>query len=232
MAGTVVGVDIGAGAVRAVEVQGYDGGRPSITRYHELPLPESSVRRSEVVEIGTVTTVLRRRWSAGGFKARMSCSESEDSASSRATCPFRAAARSDSRVVAVPRQEQYLPVWVSGRPDGLDPIQEEQGERAAVTSCCRRAQGDHRRSVNAASSAGLRPVHVDLIPFAISRSSRPWEWTRKRRHRIDRREHHQCRRRRRRGAPIRPHPARRGDDVTVALASRMQWSPEQAEHAK
>ena len=68
MGGTVVGLDIGSASIRGVEVQGYDGAKPSIVRSAQLPLPEGAVRRGEVVENATVSTALRRLWSAGGFK--------------------------------------------------------------------------------------------------------------------------------------------------------------------
>jgi len=70
MGGTVVGVDIGSASVRAVEVQGFDGAKPSIVRYAEVALPETSVRRGEVVEVSTVGSALKRLWSTGGFKTK------------------------------------------------------------------------------------------------------------------------------------------------------------------
>ena len=235
MAGTVVGVDIGAAAVRAVEVQGYDGGRPSITRYHELPLPESSVRRSEVVEIGTVTTALRRLWSAGGFKAKD-------------VVLGIGGQRVFARDMSVPRQpihqireslpflvQDQLPVPVSDVLMDFYPIHEEHGEQGPVVNGLLVAglKETIDASVNAALSAGLRPVHVDLIPFAISRAIAPVRSARGRDVIVsiganttnvviveD-------------GVPqfVRILP-NGGEDVTRALASRMQWSPEQAEHAK
>jgi len=70
MAKTIVGVDIGSSAVRAVEVSGYQSAHPSITRFHEMPLPDGSVRRGEVIEVSTVATALRRLWSTAGFRSR------------------------------------------------------------------------------------------------------------------------------------------------------------------
>jgi type IV pilus assembly protein PilM len=235
MAGTVVGVDIGAAAVRAVEVQGFDGGKPSITKYHELPLPESSVRRSEVVEIGTVTTALRRLWSAGGFKAKD-------------VVLGIGGQRVFARDMSVPRQplgqireslpflvQDQLPVPVSDVLMDFYPVHEEQGEQGPVVNGLLVAglKETIDASVNAVLSAGLRPIHVDLVPFAISRAIAPVRSSHGRDVIVsiganttnvvvveD-------------GVPqfVRILP-NGGDDVTRALASRMQWSPEQAEHQK
>ncbi len=70
MGKTVVGVDIGARSVRGVEVNNYASGKPSIVRMAEHPLPETAVRRGEVIEPGTVSTALKRLWATGGFKSK------------------------------------------------------------------------------------------------------------------------------------------------------------------
>ena len=87
--------------------------------------------------------------------------------------------------------------------------------------------------VNAAMQAGLRPVHVDLVPFALSRAILPHRSARGRdvivaigaatTHVVvvDN------------GVPqfVRMTAAG-GDDITHGLTSRLQWTPEIAEQAK
>jgi type IV pilus assembly protein PilM len=88
-------------------------------------------------------------------------------------------------------------------------------------------------NVTAVTAAGLRPLHVDLIPFAVARALAPVRSAHGRDMLISV------------GANTTnvvvvhdgvPHFVRMipngGDDVTRAIASRLEWSPEQAEAAK
>ena len=50
MGKTVVGVDIGAHSIRAVEVSNYATAKPAVVRMAEQPLPDNAIRRGE--EIG------------------------------------------------------------------------------------------------------------------------------------------------------------------------------------
>ena len=235
MASKVVGVDIGAAAVRAVEVSGYDGNRPSITKYHEVPLPESAVRRGEVIEAGTVATALRRLWSVGGFKEKN-------------VVLGVGGHRVFARDVTVPKQpldrireslpyhvQDLLPVPVADVLMDFYPVQESVGEQGPEISGLLVAglKETINANVNAAMAAGLRPIHVDLIPFALSRAVAPIRGSRGRDVIIaiganttnvvivdD-------------GVPlfVRTIP-NGGDDVTRAIAGKLQWAPERAEQAK
>ena len=235
MGTTVVGVDIGSSAVRAVEVQGYDTPKPVIVRQHEIPLPESSVRRGEVVEQSTVATALRRLWSAAGFK-------------SKDVVLGIGGQRVFARDLTVPRApleqireslpfhvQELLPVPVADVLLDFYPLTEEQSETGSAVGGLLVAGLKEAISANvgAALSAGLHPIHVDLIPFAVTRALAPQRSSRGRDVIVslganttnvvvvDN------------GVPrfVRILP-NGGDDVTRALASRLQWAPEQAEQAK
>lgn len=235
MTSTVVGVDIGATTARAVEVQGFDGAKPVITRMHQVPLPESSVRRGEVVELSTVTSALRRLWSTGGFKAKN-------------VVLGMGGPRVFAREFSVPRQplplireslpfqvQDLLPVPVADVLLDFYPVQDEEGEHGVQVKGLLVAglKDAITANVTAVMSAGLRPMHVDLIPFALSRALAPIRAARGPEVIVaiganttnvvvvDR------------GVPqfVRIIP-NGGDDVTRAIASRLQWSPEQAEGAK
>jgi type IV pilus assembly protein PilM len=235
MATSVVGVDIGAGVARAVEVHGYEGAKPTVTRMHQVPLPETSVRRGEVIEIGTVTTALRRLWSSGRF-------------TSRNVVLGIGGPRVFARDVSLPRQplpqlreslpfqvQEMLPVAVGDVLLDFYPVQEEDSEdgptiKGLLVAGLKEAID---ANVSAAMGAGLRPTHVDLIPFALSRALAPLRTSRgcdviiaigantTNVVVVDK------------GVPrfVRIIP-NGSDDVTQAIASRLQWSPEQAEAAK
>lgn len=235
MGGTVVGVDIGGTSIRAVEVQGYDGGKPTILRHAAVPVPESAVRRGEVIEASTVTSALKRLWSTGGFKTKD-------------VVLGLGGSRVFAREFAVPKGpldrireslpfqvNDLLPVAAADAVLDFYPIEETEGENGPQISGLLVAgiQEALVANVGAAMSAGLRPVQVDLIPFAIARAVAPVRSARGRDVIVSIGAHttnvvvvHD-------GVPhfVRMIP-NGADDVTRAIAARMQWAPEQAEQAK
>ena len=235
MGGTVVGLDFGSASVRAVEVQGYDGAKPAVVRYAEIPLPETSIRRGEVVEGSTVGTALKRLWSTGGFKTKD-------------VVLGMGGSRVFARDLSVPRAsigqireslpfivQDLLPVPVSDALLDFYPIAEEQAETGPQVSGLLIAALKDAVNANVAAvvGAGLRPVQVDLIPFAMTRALAPLRTARGRDVLVsigasstnvvvtdD-------------GVPLFVRIITNGgDDVTRAIASRFEWSPEQAEQAK
>ena len=235
MGGTVVGLDIGSASIRAVEVQGFEGAKPSITRYAEIPLPENAARRGEVVEASTVTSAIKRLWSQGGFKTKD-------------VVMGMGGSRVYARDFTVPRApldqvreslpflvQDLLPVPVADAILDFYPIAEEEGENGPVISGMLVAglKEAITSNVRSAMAAGLRPVHVDLIPFAMTRALAPHRVSRGRDVLVsiganttnvvvvDN------------GVPqfVRIIP-NGGDDITRAIASRLQWDPERAEAAK
>lgn len=175
MGSTVVGIDIGSKSVRAVEVQGATKAKPVITRYHEVPLPEGSVRRGEVLEVHTVAEALKKLWSAGGFKskdvvlgmggqrvfARDLVVARAPLAQIRESLPFHV-----QDLLPVPVDEAILDFY---------PISEETTEDGQMVNGLLIAAIKDAVTANVAAvtQAGLRPVHVDLIPFALTRALDP-----------------------------------------------------------
>ena len=68
MAKVRVGLDIGATAVRAAELQG--GDTPVVVRAAQVPLPEGAVEAGEIRQPELVSEALRELWQRGGFKSR------------------------------------------------------------------------------------------------------------------------------------------------------------------
>ncbi|TFC88166.1 type IV pilus assembly protein PilM [Cryobacterium sp. TmT2-59] len=171
MTANVVGIDIGTAGLRAVEVSDAGSLKPTLVRYHEVGLPEGAVNRGEVVEPNTVAAAIKSLWSSGGFKSKNVVLGMGN---------HRVLAR-DLTVpkMSIKRIRESLPFQVQDMlsvPVGdalLDfyPISETEGENgpeinglliAAVKDA---VQGN----VKAVQLAGLNPVEVDLIPFALSR---------------------------------------------------------------
>jgi len=175
LASTIVGIDIGSTSVRAVEVVGADRAKPVITRYHEVALPEGSVRRGEVVQVAPVAAALRTLWSTGGFTGKE-------------VALGMGGQRVFARDLAVPRAplaqireslpfhvQELLPVPVSEAILDFYPISEEMTDDGPMAAGLLIAAIKDAVSANvdAVTQAGLRPVHVDLIPFALTRALAP-----------------------------------------------------------
>ena len=174
MTANVVGLDIGTRSLRAVEVSDAQKARPTVVRYREVVLTDGAVSRGEVLEHATVAAALRRLWSEGKF-------------SSKKVVLGMGNHRVVARELTVPRMslsgiraslplhvEELLSVPVAEALLDFYPIAESDGEHgpqvnglliAAVAAAV-------RANVSAVQSAGLIPIDVDLIPFALSRLMR------------------------------------------------------------
>ncbi len=171
MASSVVGIDIGDDAVRAVEVSDPGKAKPTLVRHHEVRLPAGAVSRGEVLEPNTVGTALKRLWSVGKFHTKdVVLGMGNHRVLARdLTVPKMSIKRIRE---SLPFQVQdMLPVPVADALLDFYPVSESIGENgpevhglliAAVKEVV-------ANNVKAVQLAGLNPVEVDLIPFAISR---------------------------------------------------------------
>lgn len=172
MVKTIVGVDISASGLRAVEVSSSGRGLPALLRHHSIPLPTGAVARGEVVEKETVSTALKQLWTAGKFK-------------SRDVVLGIGNARVFARNLSVPKMSiemirESLPFQVqdmipfAAEDAVLDfyAINESTGESGEVVNglLVAAVRGAVLTNVNAVQLAGLNPVDVDLIPFALARA--------------------------------------------------------------
>jgi type IV pilus assembly protein PilM len=175
MSKTIVGIDIGSNSVRAAEVRGAAKGKPVIIRYHELPLPEGSVRSGEVLEITTVAGVIKKLWAVGGFTskdvvlgmggqrvfARELSVQRAPLAQIRESLPFHV--------------QDLLPVPVSDTILDFYPISEETTEDGVMVNGLLIAaiKDAVKSNVEAVRQAGLHPLRVDFIPFGLTRAVAP-----------------------------------------------------------
>lgn len=171
MARSIVGVDIGSTSLRAVELADAAKARPTLVRFAEIPVPEGAVSRGEVLEPNTVGGLLKELWSQGGFKskrvvlgmgnqrvlARDLSVPSAPRARIRETLPFVA-----QDMLPVPVQDALLDFY---------PISETITESGPTTHglLIAAVKDAVAGNVKAVQAAGLTPVEVDLIPFALDR---------------------------------------------------------------
>jgi len=235
MANGIVGVDIGSGSLRAVEVMDAAGSKPSVIRYHEVALPEGAVASGEVVELNTVASALRSLWTSGGFKSRdvVLGMGNQRVLARDLTVPKMSL---DQIREALPFQVQdLLLVPVADAILDFYPISEGVGENGPVVNGLLVAAVKQAvlANVRAAELAGLNPVGVDLIPFALSRVHLRGLAARGTIALIDVGSTTTSVIIAINGVPqfVRIIPAG-GNDITRALATRLEVSPDQAEQIK
>ena len=171
MAKNIVGVDISSGGIRAVEVRDATGARPTVVRYESIPLPEGAVLRGEVIEVATVVSALRHLWSAGGFRSKdVVLGIGNHRVLARdLTVPKMSMDRIRE---SLPFQVQdLLPVPVDAALLDFYPISEGQSDQGPVVNglLVAAVKESVDTNVRAVELAGLNPIDVDLIPFALCR---------------------------------------------------------------
>ena len=171
MAKNIVGVDISSGGIRAVEVRDSTGARPTVVKFDSIPLPEGAVLRGEVVEVATVVTALRQLWSHGAFTSKdVVLGIGNHRVLARdLTVPKMSIERIRE---SLPFQVQdLLPVPVEQALLDFYPVSEGNSDQGAVINglLVAAVKESVDTNVRAVELAGLNPVEVDLIPFALCR---------------------------------------------------------------
>lgn len=177
MAKSIVGLDISSAAIRGVEVADAQGARPTVVRIAEVPTPEGSVSRGEVLEPNTVAGALKELWSVGRFRSRdvVLGMGNQRVLSRDLTVPKAPIAQIRQ---SLPFQvQEMLPVPVGDAILDFYPTSDGTSESGPVLHGLLVAaiKDAVLANVKAAQQAGLNPAGVDLIPFAMTRAliSRP-----------------------------------------------------------
>ncbi len=171
MAKGIVGVDIGNDSIRAVEVMDAAGKSPTVVRFHEVPLPEGAARSGDVLEVHTVASALKRLWVDGGFKSK---DVVLGMGNQRVLARDLTVPKMPMKQIreSLPFQVQdMLPVPVADAILDFYPISEGKSESGPVVNGLLVAAVKEAvmANVTATQVAGLNPVEVDLIPFALTR---------------------------------------------------------------
>jgi type IV pilus assembly protein PilM len=172
MARRVVGLDIGSASVRAVEVENPGSSHPKITHRIEMDLPPGAARYGEVVEPEVVAGVLKAMWADGNFK-------------SKKVVLGIGGQRMMARDLTVPKMplrriretlafqvQDMLPVPVSDVLLDFYPIEDVEGDGPPMVAGLLVAalKETVRVNIRAVELAGLTPVDVDILPFALTRA--------------------------------------------------------------
>lgn len=172
MPNRIVGLDISARRLLAVEVQGADGKRPVLTRAHAVPLPEGAARDSEVLDVPLASQSLKQLWREGGFRSKRVVLGVGNQrvlvrdhtvpvmplAQLRQALPYQVA-----ELLPVPVNETLLDFYPLSEVAGSEPPQMHGLLVAAIKESI-------ETNVSTIEDAGLSVVGVDLSPFAIVRA--------------------------------------------------------------
>ena len=171
MGKSVIGVDIGTHRIRAVEVIGGGTARPTVARYLEVATPEGAVNNGEVTEANTVAAVLRQMWSATGFRSKDVVLGVGNPKVLVRDLTVPRLSRRDIRAALPFQVQDLLPVPVSEALLDFYPVAELESDSGPMVSGLLVAAVKEAvmANVRAVQLAGLNPVEVDLIPFALNR---------------------------------------------------------------
>ena len=171
MAKTIVGLDIGSAMIRAVELGHARKATPEVLRCHEVAIPAGAVRSGEVLEPHTVATALKRLWSTGGFRSKHVLL---GMGNHRVLARDLTVPRMSMKQVreSLPFQVQdMLPVPVAEALLDFYPVSEIASDTGPMVNglLVAAVKESVQANVTAVKLAGLIPVDVDLIPFALTR---------------------------------------------------------------
>lgn len=172
MATRVVGLDLGTYGVRAVEMA-VGGGQPTLVRFAQVTLPHGAVRDGEVVDVGAVSSAVRRLWSEGGFKtkrvvlgvANQRVIVRQAEMPQMTDADLQAALRFEAQdLIPIPVEDAILDSQI------LEDLVTTEGEprmRILLAAAQREMVRTHLAAVQ---GAGLQATAVDVIPFALVRA--------------------------------------------------------------
>jgi len=171
----LVGVDIGSGSIRAVEVTGVGSKRPSVARFFSLALPEGAVKNGEVLEVNTVAAALRQLWNAAKFGSKEVILGVGNAKVLVRDLSVPKLSQQEIRESLPTHVQEMLPVPVADALLDFYAISESATEGGPIVNGLLVAaiKDSVLANVKAVQLAGLVPVGVDLIPFALTRLTSP-----------------------------------------------------------
>jgi type IV pilus assembly protein PilM len=165
-----IGLDIGSTAVRAAELSA--GAQPSVIRAAQRPLPPGAVENGEVRDPGAVSEALRDLWKDGGFSSGQAWLGvgNQRVVVREIALPF--LPEKELKASLGLQVQEFIPMPVDEAVLDYDPIGEfEQDDRKMLRMllvAAQRAMVD--LVVQSVRGAGLEPMGLDLIPFALVRA--------------------------------------------------------------
>jgi type IV pilus assembly protein PilM len=169
---SVVGLDIGTSCVRAAELS-LGKAAPKLERFGQVALPVGAVRDGEVIDVEIVAGALKKLWAEVHFSSkRVALGVANQKVVVRQVdLPWmeynelrKALAYQVADMIPMPIEQAILDFY---------PVEEftnEAGERMLRVLLVAAARDMVFLALDAVQRAGLKPVSVDLSPFAIIRA--------------------------------------------------------------
>jgi len=172
LATRIVGIDFGSRALRGVEVEGALRDRPTLRRYFEVPIPAGVVRSGEVIDLAAASAAIRRLWSGGKFSTKNVVLGVGNQRVLARDIELPRMTQAQLRESLQYHVQDKLPMPINEAVLDFFPISEGTGEGGPVMNGLLVAASKEAvlANVNAVVKAGLKPVEVDLIPFAVTRT--------------------------------------------------------------
>ncbi|HVF19315.1 MAG TPA: type IV pilus assembly protein PilM [Mycobacteriales bacterium] len=172
---TAVGLDIGASGVRAAEVT--LGKQPAtLERFGQVALPPGTVRDGEVIDPDTVARAIKQLWATAKFSTKKVVLgvSNQKVIVRQVDLPF--LPPNEMRKSLAFQVQDFIPIPVEEAILDFHPLEEfvnDQGGRMLRVLLVAASRDMVNGAMQAAQSAGLTPVMVDLTPFALLRSLAP-----------------------------------------------------------
>ncbi|MDQ6650895.1 MAG: type IV pilus assembly protein PilM [Actinomycetota bacterium] len=172
MSRTAIGLDIGTSSVRAAEVS-FGKGPASLERFGQVALPIGAVRDGEVIDTVAVAAATRQLWSQAKFSSKRVVVgvANQKVVVRQVDLPW--LPTNELRASLAFQVQEYIPMPVEQAILDFHPLEEfenEAGGRMLRVLLVAAARDMVNSALEAVTKAGLRPVMVDLNPFAILRS--------------------------------------------------------------
>jgi type IV pilus assembly protein PilM len=170
---TAIGLDIGTSGVRAAQISFGRGGVATLDQFGQVALPPGAVVDGEVVDGEAVTGAIKHLWGGTRFAGKnvVLGVANQRVIVRQVDLPWLPPAELKA---SLPYQVQdFIPMPVDQVLLDYHPLEElvnEQGGRVVRALLVAASKEMVWRSVDAVRRAGLRPVHVDLVPFALLRA--------------------------------------------------------------
>jgi type IV pilus assembly protein PilM len=168
---TRIGVDIGATGVRAAEIS-MRGVPPTLVRVAQVPLPAGAVENGEIRDPGAVTDALQELWRRGKFKSRdvILGVSNQRVVVREASVPW--LAENELRESLPFLVQEFIPMPLEDAVLDFHVLEEfeREGRRMVRLLLVAAQKVMIAAIVQAVEAAKLRPVGLDLVPFAIVRS--------------------------------------------------------------
>jgi type IV pilus assembly protein PilM len=169
---SAVGLDIGTSCVRAAEVTVGKGG-PKLEHFGQVALPVGAVRDGEVIDVEIVADALKKLWSEVKFSTkRVALGVANQKVVVRQVdLPWmeygelrKSLSYQVADLIPLPIEQAILDFYP------VDDFVNDAGERMLRVLLVAAARDMVSAALDAVKRAGLKPVSVDLSPFAIIRS--------------------------------------------------------------